>query len=157
VFGFLSELSAPLVSVKPFVDQGMSHRFRLLAVAVYDFSGHFNVPRMNRYDPLVSLNPSADGISYTSVLHSDMLRSNSKLSNGLRPTWRRAEPREQSQHLPGCLGNFFRAWRLLITAPRLADPPSHEGLVVNLKAAGGRSISMHELDRLVTDHLMKHR
>ena len=64
----------------------MSHSFRLLAVAVYDFSGHFNVPRMNRYDPLVSLNPSADGISYTSVLHSHMLRSNSKLSNGLRPT-----------------------------------------------------------------------
>jgi hypothetical protein len=86
VFGFLSELSAPLVSVKPFVDQGMSHRFRLLTVAVYDFSGHFNVPRMDRYDPLVSLNPSADGISYTPVLHSDMLHSNSKLSNGLRPT-----------------------------------------------------------------------
>jgi hypothetical protein len=101
VFGFLSELSAPLVSVKPFVDQGMSHSFRLLAVAVYDFSGHFNVPGMNRYDPLVSLNPSADGISYTSMLHSDMLHSNSKLSNALRPTWRRAEPREQSQHLPG--------------------------------------------------------
>ena len=96
-----SGLSAPLVSVKPFVDQGMSHRFRLLAVAVYDFSGHFNVPGMNRYDPLVSLNPSADGISYTSMLHSDMLHSNSKLSNALRPTWRRAEPREQSQHLPG--------------------------------------------------------
>jgi hypothetical protein len=34
VFGFLSELSAPLVSVKPFVDQGMSHRFRLLATGV---------------------------------------------------------------------------------------------------------------------------
>jgi len=29
-------------------------------------------------------------------------------------------------------------------------------LVVNLKAAGGRSIWMHKLDRLVTDHLMKH-
>jgi hypothetical protein len=100
-FWIFPELSAPLVSVKPFVDQGMSHRFRLLAVAVYDFSGHFNVPGMNRYDPLVSLNPSADGISYTSMLHSDMLHSNSKLSNALRPTWRRAEPREQSQHLPG--------------------------------------------------------
>lgn len=57
------------MSVEPFVDQGMSHRFRLLTVAVYDFSGHFNVPRMDRYDPLVSLNPSADGVSYTSVLH----------------------------------------------------------------------------------------
>jgi hypothetical protein len=68
-----SGLSAPLVSVKPFVDQGMSHRFRLLTIAVYDFSSHFNVPRMNRYDPLVSLNPGADGVSYTSVLHSDML------------------------------------------------------------------------------------
>ena len=56
-----------------------------------------------------------------------------------------------------CLGNFFRTWRLLITVPRLAGPPSHEGLVVNLKAAGGRSISMHKLDRLVTDHLMKRR
>ena len=100
VLGF-PELSAPLVSVKPFVDQGMSHRFRLLAVAVYDFSGHFNVSGMNRYDPLVSLNSSADGISYTSMLHSGMLHSNSKLSNALRPTWRRAEPREQSQHLPG--------------------------------------------------------
>ena len=85
-FWIFPELSAPLVSVKPFVDQGMSHRFRLLAVAVYDFSGHFNVPGMNRYDPLVSLNPSADGISYTSMLHSDMLHSNSKLSNALRPT-----------------------------------------------------------------------
>ena len=100
-FWIFPELSAPLVSVKPFVDQGMSHRFRLLAVAVYDFSGHFNVPGMNRYDPLVSLNPSADGISYTSMLHSDMLHSNSKLSNALRPTWRRAEPREQAKHLPG--------------------------------------------------------
>jgi hypothetical protein len=68
-----SGLSAPLVSVEPFVDQGMSHRFRLLTIAVYDFSSHFNVPRMNCYDPLVSLNPSADGVSYTSVLHSDML------------------------------------------------------------------------------------
>jgi hypothetical protein len=46
---------------------------------------------------------------------------------------------------------------LLITVPRLDGPPSHEGLVVNLKAAGGRSISMHKLDRLVTDHLMKRR
>jgi hypothetical protein len=72
------------VSVEPFVDQGMSHCFRLLTVAVYDFSGHFNVPRMDRYDPLVSLNPSADGISYTSVLHRDMLHSNSKLGNALR-------------------------------------------------------------------------
>ena len=79
-----SGLSAPLVSVEPFVDQGMSHCFRLLTVAVYDFSGHFNVPRMDRYDPLVSLNPSADGISYTSVLHRDMLHSNSKLGNALR-------------------------------------------------------------------------
>jgi hypothetical protein len=26
-----------------------------------------------------------------------------------------------------------------------------------LKAAGGRFISMHKLDRLVTDHLMKYR
>jgi hypothetical protein len=30
-------------------------------------------------------------------------------------------------------------------------------LVVNLKAAGGHSIWMHKLDRLVTDHLMKRR
>jgi hypothetical protein len=44
-----------------------------------------------------------------------------------------------------------------ITVPRLAGPASHEGLVVNLKAAGGRSISMHKLDQLVTDHLMKRR
>jgi hypothetical protein len=99
VFGFFPGLSAPLVSVKPFVDQGMSHRFRLLTVAVYDFSGHFNVSRMNRYDPLVSLNPSADGISYAPVLHTDMLHLNSKLSNALRPTWRRAGT-QQSQYLP---------------------------------------------------------
>lgn len=126
-FWIFPELSAPLVSVKPFVDQGMSHRFRLLAVAVYDFSGHFNVPGMNRYDPLVSLNPSADGISYTSMLHSDMLHSNSKLSNALRPTWRRAEPREQANicrdEASRCLGNFFRAWRSLL---RFLDLPVHQ-------------------------------
>jgi hypothetical protein len=140
VFGFLSELSAPLVSVKPFVDQGMSHSFRLLAVAVYDFSGHFNVPRMNRYDPLVSLNPSADGISYTSVLHSDMLRSNSKLSNGLRPTWRRAERREQSQHLPGWSGqdasviSSEHGGSLL----RFLDLPVHQVTKVGGQSQGGR-------------------
>jgi hypothetical protein len=53
-----------------------------------------------------------------------------------------------------CLGNFFRAWRSLL---RFLDLPVHQVTVVNLKAAGGRSISMHKRDRLVTDHLMKRR
>ena len=43
---------------------------------------------------------------------------------------------------------------------RFLDLPVHQVTKVwsvNLKAAGGRSISMHKLDRLVTDHLMKRR
>jgi hypothetical protein len=54
---------------KPFVDPGMSQRFSLLAVATDDLSGHFNVPRMNGYDPLIALNPHSDGVSYSLVVH----------------------------------------------------------------------------------------
>lgn len=55
--------------VEPFVDHGMSRRFRLRAIAAYDSSSHFNGPRLNGYDPLISFDPSADGISNAPVFH----------------------------------------------------------------------------------------
>jgi hypothetical protein len=58
---------------EPFVDHSMSQRFRLRVIAVYDFSSHFNVARMNGYDPLIWFDPSADGISNTPVFHSPQL------------------------------------------------------------------------------------
>jgi hypothetical protein len=60
---------APLVPVEPFVDHGMSQRFRLRTIAIYDLSGHFNVARMNGYDPLIPFDPSADSISNALVFH----------------------------------------------------------------------------------------
>ena len=67
---------APLVPVEPFVDHGMSQRFRFRTIAVYDLSGHFNVARMNGNDPLIPFDQGADGVSYTSVFHQGTLRSN---------------------------------------------------------------------------------
>jgi hypothetical protein len=59
--------------VEPFVDHGTSQRFRLRTIAVYDFSRHFNVARMNGYDPLISFDPSADGVSNALVFHGPQL------------------------------------------------------------------------------------
>jgi hypothetical protein len=52
----------PLVPGKLFIDHGMSQPFRLLSVAGYDFSRHFNVPGMNSYHPMIALNPGSDWI-----------------------------------------------------------------------------------------------
>jgi hypothetical protein len=54
---------------KPFIDHGISQRLGLLSVAGYDFSGHFNVPGVNGYDPLITLNPDSDRVSYSLVIH----------------------------------------------------------------------------------------
>jgi len=54
---------------KPSVNHGTSQRFGLLAVPGYDLSGHFDVARMNGYDPLIALDPGADGVSYSLILH----------------------------------------------------------------------------------------
>jgi len=62
-------ISAPLVPGKPSVNHGTSQRFGLLAVPGYDLSGHFDVARMNGYDPLIALDPGADGVSYSLILH----------------------------------------------------------------------------------------
>ena len=38
-------------------------------IAVYDFAGAFNITGVNDYGPLVSFDPSADGVPYAPVLH----------------------------------------------------------------------------------------
>ncbi len=53
--------------VAPFVDHGMSQRFRLRTIAACDLAGHFNVPGVNGHDPLISFDPGADGISKAPV------------------------------------------------------------------------------------------
>ena len=67
--------------LEPFVDHGLSQQFGLFAVTVYHFSGSFNVLRMNGYDPLVPFDSGADRISYSPVLHSDMIAPSLQLGN----------------------------------------------------------------------------
>jgi hypothetical protein len=62
----------PLMAVEPIVYHGMSQCFRLFAVAGYDFSGAFNIIRMNGYVPLIAFDPGADGVPYASILHKDI-------------------------------------------------------------------------------------
>jgi hypothetical protein len=42
-FRHLRPFSTPLMAVEPIVDHRMSQRFRLFAVASYDFPGAFNI------------------------------------------------------------------------------------------------------------------
>jgi hypothetical protein len=67
--------------IEPFVDHGMSQLLRLVAATIYGFSGAFNVPWKNGYDPSVSLDGSTDGVSDTSVLHRGIVRPYWELSN----------------------------------------------------------------------------
>ena len=69
------------MQLEPFVDHGVSQQFGLFAVAVYHFSGAFNVLRMNGYDPLVPFDSGADRISYAPVFHSDMIALSLELGN----------------------------------------------------------------------------
>jgi hypothetical protein len=48
------------MAVEPIVDHRMSQRFRLFAVASYDFPGAFNITGMNGYAPLVPFDPGAE-------------------------------------------------------------------------------------------------
>jgi hypothetical protein len=68
--------STPLMAVEPIVDHRMSQRFRLFAVASYDFPGAFNITGMNGYAPLIAFDPGADGVPYASVFHQGIVRSN---------------------------------------------------------------------------------
>src|SRR5271169_3206123 len=47
----------------------MGQHFRHLTGAGYGFSAIFNAGRMNGDDPLISLDLSADGVSYAPVFH----------------------------------------------------------------------------------------
>jgi hypothetical protein len=47
----------------------MGQHFRHLTGAGYGFSAIFNASRMNGDDPLISLDLSADGVSYAPVFH----------------------------------------------------------------------------------------
>jgi hypothetical protein len=68
-------ISTPLVAMEPIVDHRMSPRFRLLAVAGYNFRNAFNITGMNGYSPVVPFNPGADSVPYSSVFHRGALRS----------------------------------------------------------------------------------
>jgi hypothetical protein len=64
------------MAVEPIVDHRISQRFSLFAVASYDFPSAFNITGMNGYAPMVPFDPGADGVSYASVFHQGILRSN---------------------------------------------------------------------------------
>jgi hypothetical protein len=72
--------------VEPFVDHGIGQLLRLVTATIYSFSGAFNVPWKNGYDPSVSFDAGTDGVSDTPVLHRGIVRRNWKLSNRFYPT-----------------------------------------------------------------------
>jgi hypothetical protein len=63
------------MAVEPIVDHQMSQRFRLFAVASYDFPGAFNITGMNGCAPLVPFDPGADGVPYASVFHKKRVKA----------------------------------------------------------------------------------
>jgi hypothetical protein len=54
---------------QPFNDHGTRQQFRLLTVAIHNSSGLLNLPGINGDDPLIALDPNADGVSYAPVVH----------------------------------------------------------------------------------------
>ena len=75
---------------QPIVYQGARLQFCLPARSDDDPSLHLDAHRMNGDGPLLSLDPSADRVSYPPVLHTVNLDPNQKLSN---VRWRSDEAR----------------------------------------------------------------
>jgi hypothetical protein len=84
VFGWA--FLTPPMPVEPLVDHGIGQLLRLATATIYSFSGAFNVPWKNGYDPSVSFDAGTDGVSDTPVLHRGIVRRNWKLSNRFYPT-----------------------------------------------------------------------
>jgi hypothetical protein len=70
-----------LVAFQPSVYHGARLQFCFLAWSADDLPLHLDARRMNGDGPLLSLDASADGVSYPPVFHAVSLDPNQKLSN----------------------------------------------------------------------------
>jgi len=69
------------VAFQPSVYHGARLQFCFLAWSADDLPLHLDARRMNGDGPLLSLDASADGVSYPPVFHAVSLYPNQKLSN----------------------------------------------------------------------------